>query len=333
MNTTTLNVSELSYSITDVFNVYIQPPICLIGILLTLVIVRTTFSLRHQSFLFRLFCIRSTSDLIVLIIYFPLFIVKCVSLCSQGYSYWAKVYESYLSIFLGGSLQTFSSLLEIISIIFQYLLIEHSQSLFSETKWYLVVLVSAVVSFLVSSMALSVRGITPFSNGKTSDLFILSLNSFGHTNAGRILLLIYGLVRGLLIVIIMLILNMLLIISYRKYLNRKKHVARLKNSTSVVHASNSANGPSQQTMFNSSKSNMARLVRAMGIYFLLTNLPYAVGPFLVTFNLDSAVVTNYSILMNFIFYMSKCLIFFIFLFFNRSFYKYFISSLKKIFRR
>lgn len=225
--------STLSTShIADLFNVYILPPICLAGVLLNLLSSIVSFHFRHNRIFFYML-ISSFSDMTFLFINFFLIIIRCGSLCPIGYTYASKVYEIFIYLYIGSTLLMFSSLLEILVLIHQYAIIKQIDPIKSINKYYILTLL-AIVSLGLNTPVFIIRkiGINAYSN------HVVELNDFGRSDTGRYVSIIYGLVRGLLLMIFLFIPNVMLSIEFRKYVAKKRRIKSVNilliNSSNLI---------------------------------------------------------------------------------------------------
>jgi hypothetical protein len=106
------NVMELTTSYIDIGNTFILPPICIIGIITSLIciIVLKNIKLGVNQY----FYIASISDLIFSVTCFSIGFIRCGSFCSFGYSYIARIFELYVYTFLTNSCLLFSLLIDLL---------------------------------------------------------------------------------------------------------------------------------------------------------------------------------------------------------------------------
>jgi hypothetical protein len=224
-STLPVNSQPLTTLIADIFNVYVLPPLCLVGIILNALSVRTTHKLR-QTCTFFYMEISALSDLSFLAINSFLFIIRCGSLCSLGYTYVAKFYEIYIYLFVGSSLLMYSSLIDIIIVFDQYFIIKNKSFLQKINKIY-ILLPLALVSLALSTPTFLIREIgqrTFYTNGVDSTLFVLASNDLGKSDLGRVISVVYGIYRGLVLLVFIFIGNMLLTLEFKKYVSKKQHL-------------------------------------------------------------------------------------------------------------
>ncbi len=231
-----LNSIPLTAFISDVFNVYVLPPLCYMGVVLNLLCIIVTHKLKAtKTFLYME--LTSLSDFLFLLINSSLFIIRCGSLCNLGYTFGAKAYEIYIYLFIGSSLLFFSSLVEILILFDQYLTIKNRPLKF---KTNMLVAVFSVISLAASTPTFLTRRIGTqnfYINGELFVLFVSTSNDLGRSNTGRVLNIAYGLYRGMALLVFLFIGNLLLTIEYHKFINKKNKITGASFTTKIYNQS------------------------------------------------------------------------------------------------
>ena len=107
------NLYTLSDKTTDILNTFILPIISFFSILCGLVCVIVLSNKKLKGIIFQHMKVISIANLVYALINFFLFIIRCGRLCPYGYDYGAKVYEYYIYLTIGKSLELFVILLDL----------------------------------------------------------------------------------------------------------------------------------------------------------------------------------------------------------------------------
>lgn len=314
------NDQNLLPIITDIFNVLILPPICFAGILLSLFCIIVTNKFKN-NIVFFFIKINAVSDLSFLTINFFIGIIRCGSICPLDTTYEAKFYEKYIYLFIGSSFLMVSSLIEILIILVQYLTI-CKINLFEKINKYFILLIFLLLSIILNSPIMIIRKIDKAISPENEEIFTLQLNEYGKTESGRILSIIYGLIRGAFLFILLFISNCMLTYEYRKYLKSKKKIHFAPKSTLASRHQSKIGTRSDETVQTSSKiaklnTKMSSMLISMSVYFLISHLPFSAAPILFALNVNKTFYNGFLIFANFVLFVSHGFTFFIFFFFNR----------------
>ena len=308
--------------ITDIFNVFILPPICFIGILLSLLCILITNRIKNNT-IFLYIKINAFSDMIFLTINFFIGIIRCGEICPLDTTYAAKFYEIYIYLYIGSTILMISSFTEIFIIIIQYLTIRKI-NIIEKLNPKIVLFGFLIIALILNSPIFIIRKIDEKVDAQNVSIYSIQLNDFGKTDSGRLTLILYGLVRGAFLFIILFICNILLTFEYRKYLNKKKkiqHTTKTQVTNSINKSFSKTENNSDGTTKSTSKiehlnSRMSSMLISMSVYFLISHLPFSVAPILFALNVNSTFYNGFLILANFVLFMSHGFTFFVFFLFN-----------------
>ena len=236
------STESLSFPIYDYSNVFLLPAICLFGILTStlniIVLVRT--KLKEDVHLIML--IASVSDLSFLLTQVFIAVIRCGALCPYGYSYAANVYGSYVYLFVGYSIVTFSALVEVTVSIDRLLLLSNRGK--SATGWRFsvrcLILLAVSVALLLPEQVLA-REIIPMGAIERSYqdanncsirtyelLYKKTIKSSWLVPAIQIPMTILSVIKGPLLIGMVFLTNVMVVVKFKAYLDKKKKMTKSK---------------------------------------------------------------------------------------------------------
>lgn len=324
--------NDLLPIITDIFNVFILPVICFIGIILSIFCIIVVNQFKNNMVFFYI-KVNAASDLIFLAINFFIGIIRCGSFCTLDTTYVAKFYEKYIYLFIGSTFLMISSLIEIQIILSQYLTIRKI-NYFEKINKYTFLIIISIVSVILNSPIFIVRNIEKKITSDNHTIYSLQLNAFGQSESGKILSIMYGLIRGAFLFILLFITNCLLTYEYKIYLKNKKKIHHTQISVSASRTQTKQESKSIDTLTNSLKienrnARISSMLISMSVYFLISHIPFSAAPILFALDVDKTFYNGFLILANFVLFMSHGFTFFIFFFFNKRFRQQTYFLLKK----
>lgn len=314
------DTNDLLPLITDIFNVFILPVVCFAGIILSIFCIIVVNQFKNNIVLFYI-KLNAVSDLIFLVINFFIGIIRCGSFCTLDTTYAAKFYEKYIYLYIGSTFLMISSLIEIQIIITQYLTIRKI-TFFEKIHKYTYLFIISIISLFLNSPIFIVRKIDKKVNSENETIYSLQLNNFGQTEPGRILSIIYGLIRGVFLFILLLITNCLLTYEYKIYLKNKIKIHHYPIAISTSRDQSKPEAQSIDTSTNLLKienrnARMSSMLISMSVYFLISHIPFSAAPILFALNVNKTFYNGFLIFANFILFVSHGFTFFIFFFFNK----------------
>lgn len=157
-----------------------------------------------------------------------LFLIRCGSICGQGTTHWAQLYELYLILFVDSSLYFGGSLVQI-AISFQlYFSITQRFKRLNNVSPNKVMLVFLVVSFVFgTSILFSFKAsvnheLTIYANGNV-EWNVAYRNSLDWSNKMLVYIALFFLIiSNKIFLVILIIINVLLYVELRKIMTRKK---------------------------------------------------------------------------------------------------------------
>jgi hypothetical protein len=235
---------DITSRIADLGNVFILPFINMFGVIANTLCIIVFSSNRFKSEVYVFMLISSICDFILALSWFSSFIIRCGVYCNVGYSYAAKLYEQIIYLYLGNTCLSFT--------IFNDLYLSFTK-LFSlsnkmSKRTYLIqhrnkiIFVLIVVSVLINiPVYLISREVTLIGyliirkdqiNSNDSAIYLKSLysvknNFIANDTNGRIFLLILTIMRGLFLLILLAIINIIILYKFKTYIVKK--IELLKN--------------------------------------------------------------------------------------------------------
>lgn len=234
----------LSTIITDIANVFVLPPLCLIGMLLNLIciIVILQPELKGEIYSFMLF--HSICDFIFLLICFFTFIIRCGSFCKHSYTYGAKTYELFIYLFIGNSFLQFDTLIDILvsfnrlnSFSLNYKNPTSSINKFKgfdlKSKCILLIICSLLLNAPSYLITRSVQKIGLLQTQNYEPIYSIATNWIGENVLITSLLFILSLSRGFLLLMLLFVLNIIIGCKFKKHMEQKRRVMPTKLSTAT----------------------------------------------------------------------------------------------------
>ena len=231
---------DLSARISDISNVYILPPLCLLGIIFNTITLFVLIKSNLKKEIFRFILITTVCDLCFLVINSFTFLIRCGSLCATGYTFSSKFYELYVHLYIGNTFLLFGTLLNIIVSLSRFfsLSAKSTKSKFEklrfEIKCFGLILVSLIVnapSYLISR-SVQLLGYLEFRtqiDANTTQLnyealYSATTNDIGKNAVLTSFLFVLTVFRGLFLLILLFVINVLIGYKFAKYLENKKKI-------------------------------------------------------------------------------------------------------------
>jgi hypothetical protein len=239
----------LSSIVTDVGNVYILPPICLFGIFFNLLSVITLFRSNLKSSIYQFMLINSTCDLVFLSICLLTVIIRCGRFCPYDYSYYSKLYEQYIYLYIGNTILAFGALLDI-AVSLQKLASFSSTSkktkkltLFSKlnsfsikTKSIVLIILALLLnvpSYLITrnvqligylKVKIDYEQNNPMKVYQLKHLYALLTNDLGRGVLAKFLLFALTVFRSFFLLLLLFIINIIIGYKFNKHIETKKRI-------------------------------------------------------------------------------------------------------------
>lgn len=249
--------SSLTSRIADYSNVYLLPLVCLFGMITSLISIVVILT-RNPPFFARLLkrelhalnktldyiLLNSLIDFTFLLVESFLFIIRCGTLCPHGFTYTAKFYEIYVYLYLGYVLIGAQVFLNIY-VAFDMLQMLNAKTYVSQGRGliYVVTLICVTMSITVNlPVFLLSKQIVPFGiympngpNSTHSELLYTSVIRPGfETRLAQDLLTLCLVIKNPVMYISLVVLNILVIKRYRKYIKSKKTLVSPAQSCNLI---------------------------------------------------------------------------------------------------
>lgn len=234
-----LDLSGLTTKYIDTGNTFILPLICLINIVsstICLIVLKNLKTGINQYLM-----LFSISDFIFAIICLTIGFIRCGSFCTFSHSFISKCIELYIYIPISCACLLFSLLVDLDVTIkkLKSFSIKHQNKannfLIDENKIRIsiFILVSLLVNIIIYPMTRKVNelGYLLTNNNTITLMYQISNNSIGNIRSIQIFVYILSIFRGLLLIIILAIINLIVLIKYRRYMfNRTKSFTQNSNN-------------------------------------------------------------------------------------------------------
>lgn len=311
MNNSNLNLynstSSLSTRLSDVFNVFVLTPICFIGIFFNLssviILIQIIRNKKDKRNVFTYMLLNQLVDLLFCIINIFVIVIRCGQYCSYAYTYYAKLYEQYVFLFIGNCVSLFGTLLEI-SINYDRIKSFNSNkkpNLVSfKTKCFILIIFVLLINTPIYLVARNVTLIGVLTNDKDSYLYLVLSNQIGQNFYGKLFIFILTLLRGLVLLNVLFCLNLYIVLKFKNHMRKKLAISGLNNR---------------------SESRVTKFVLVTSLFYLIGNVPSSVSPILYIFEVDRLLYENYLIFGNLVLFISHGSFFFIYYFSNNIFKK------------
>ena len=244
-STRSLSSASLDYS-----NVFIIPSICLFGLVTStlniIVLAKLNFCLSKKEtkpdYYHLYMLIVSLSDFSFLLTQLFIAIIRCGVLCSFSYTYVAKLYELYVYLTVGYVIITFSALVDIsVAIDRVRLMSDCKLKLASRQKFALRCIILLVLSAIVIlpdyvlTNEVTAKGVLLTVSQRGNETWysyeILYAKSSKYTTESATLQIpvaVTAVIKGPVMIGLMVIVDSLVVIKFRAYLNRKVAITRSK---------------------------------------------------------------------------------------------------------
>ena len=352
------SLSTLSLRLTDIANVYVLPPICLVGIVTNLLCLVCILQPENRSnTVFHFMLVNTVTDFCFLSICVFIVIIRCGVYCNHGYAFFSKLYEQYIYLFVGNSFLLFGTLMDIMVSLnrlmsFSSKVSSKAATKFKNISWTHRCVILSILAMIINTPSYLVsRQVQPIgllvttfefndtmynhTNETTVTVTILysSVTNFIGTNPiGKTLLFVLTVLRGFALLVILFLINIAIRFKLAAHLKRKRKLVKVRSSGMSVITNEATVTPGLSTnkkpttaaagnrpQGNSSESNITAFVLVMCSVYLVGNLPNSISPILFTIGLNSVTYNTYVVFGNFMLFSSHGCYFFIYYIFNRDF--------------
>jgi hypothetical protein len=254
------STSTLSSRFADYFNVYFLPSVCFIGVVSNLITIVILARPNLKGDIYQYMLLNTIVDLVFVLICIFTVIFRCGIFCSYAYTYWAKLYEKYIFLYVGNICLLFGGLLYLkVSIsrlgsfshsqkrcfLYEKLLVKFASSkMIALMEHALLLLVSVIVNYVIYIIPRHVRKIgllkivqpasawSLLSNETNAHyyerLFSVQLNPIGNDQTAKLVIFIITIARGFFLLCLILVLNVILCYKFRRHINAKKAITLQK---------------------------------------------------------------------------------------------------------
>jgi hypothetical protein len=343
MNEDTIKIKDFSWT-------FILPSICLFGFFTNLINIIVFLKLKSKNPIYKLMLSNSISNFFYSLICFFVFIMRCGQYCTIQNTYWVKIYEKYLFYYLTSVLGLFNIFIEVCVAIQRYMIVAN-KSLPKKLPIRLIILVLFILSLVLYTPNMFYRQIISVKNHNSTSFIIQTSND---QYIAKLILTVISGMRGLLILFLLLIINLLLLHRFKYQVEKKKHIKTIRrtsdndNTINKKHDGQHLMTPEQHfTRATSVKSlrtsgkgndndlrakkNMTRMVIWMSIFFFIGNLLNSLSFYILEFTQNSFIfITYYVLISNSLLFTSHGINIFFYYFFNKNYRNIFKDN--KIFK-
>jgi hypothetical protein len=228
---------NLTTRFSDYNNVFTLPLICALGMTFSLTSLVVAFQIKRRDHIMQYILANSLIDFLFLLTQLFLFLIRCGSLCAHGYTRAAKIYENYIYLFVGYTLNTFQALYNILMAIDRLSLFSASSCFAStlttrrKTHWYFVLFLTLalllnVPEYLLSRnvQAVAILISTELSSTGTSVEYLYNwiTKDDWRVDHLKIFLTIFALLKSPFLYIVMGAYNILVGVKFRNFIKKKK---------------------------------------------------------------------------------------------------------------
>jgi hypothetical protein len=233
------SLGSLSNRVLDYGYVYFIPFACLLSILTNLISVIVLAQPNLKELLFKYMLLNSALDIITFSLVFWMMLVRCGSLCSLGYSYYSKIYEQYIFLYLQNVSQFYSNCLDLHITFIRLLVFSKSlkkiadQFISQRIKFGCIVLLGLLIplnNIFTNEIVKIGSLVNEFDNStKIEHLFLVKTKSIEQNVFLKSFLIILNLLTSSFFIGASLAANLILIYKFKKYIKGKRKLCRFKD--------------------------------------------------------------------------------------------------------
>jgi len=193
-----------------------------------------------KEILFKYMFVNSTLDIITFSLAFWMMIVRCGSLCSLGYSYYSKIYEQYIFLYLQNVSQFYSNCMDLHITFIRLLVFSKSLKKFADRfisqriKFGCIVLLGLLIplnNIFTNEIVKIGSLVDEFNNStKMEHLFLVKAKSIEQNIYLKSFLIILNLFTSAFFIGVSLAANLILIYKFKKYIKGKRKMCRFKDT-------------------------------------------------------------------------------------------------------
>jgi hypothetical protein len=229
------SLSGLSIKTIDDLNVYVLPFIssyCLLGNMICIIIFSNKI---FNGIIYQLMMIESIAAILYSILNFFIFIFRCGIHCPYGYDYSSKIYELYVYIYIGKSIELFIILIDLSLSVLRYRsfsikkkITKADNNLKRIIMIGVFILISLITCIIIVILTRTVDQIGYLSfnqtlNNKTTDrpLFTVIRSKLSNDQTFNIIVQIVTMVQGPGLLIIIMVINIMITVKLKRFLTKK----------------------------------------------------------------------------------------------------------------
>ncbi|RNA08300.1 hypothetical protein BpHYR1_043615 [Brachionus plicatilis] len=286
--------------ISNIGNVYIVPPLCSLGFLLNILCIITFIRLCKQGNIFKYFLVKTIAESIILFTGALIPLGFCIQ-CSVYQSLPQMIHQYILVGYLIPVSYTFSGFCEIIITVDRILILKNKEK--NSISYKVVMIVILILSVFMFLPLLFSRYLKELPENK----FVLLRTAFGSSADFSIYLSITVLVRNTFFFVSLVVSNILLLVQFRKYIDKKYKLFNGLTRSKDLSNSSSVKSESSNNKKDDPEKRLTRMTLTLSLIFILSRGLQSVGsisssidkgnqiqfnPFTTIFNFCSNVV-NY----------------------------------------
>jgi hypothetical protein len=220
--------ANLSTRFADYSNVYVLPVVCAFGLLTSLASLVVAFQIKQRDHIVEYILANSLIDFLFLLTQFFLFLIRCGTLCPWGYTRASKLYENYIYLFVGYTLNTFQALFNLLMAIQCLRLFSSQRRRTNQIKnhWFYILFVILALGLnapsILFSRELTVVGIYVAPNGKADYLYEwLAINAW-HQGFLKLFRTLLAIMKTPFLYVLMGVFNILVAVRFRSFIRKKQ---------------------------------------------------------------------------------------------------------------
>ena len=243
------SIETLSLRPIDYGNVIILPVLILFSMLTNILSLVVLFQTALKKIIFKHMLLMCFFDFYTLLSAFWLCLIRCGALCSHNisYSYGSKFYELYFYLYLTNVsifLSNIMDLLIALNRLFSFSLTKHPTEKLCKIplKWEILAWIVASFIFAIPNYILtrevSQIGYLNVNNGTHSmyePLYQVQTNKLGSVKLVKLLLFFIALLRKPFPLFVLCLVNLLMGVRFKKYVNEKRKIVPIHNSKPSMH--------------------------------------------------------------------------------------------------
>jgi hypothetical protein len=310
---------------TDVYYTFFVPVLAVLGFLFNMLTFLILSGKQFRNNFYISMRMITLSDSLFMFLCIFLVIIRCGRFCPYSYRFEAKIYELYIYLFIGNSLNTFVTL-NYISISINRLVSFRIKKNFKVYPGFrilipLMIIISLFMNSIIYILCRSVRltenlkisGSNSTFSMREVDFFRVETNHMGNNQIVNVLVTILVFFKGLILSTVLLFINILIVYKYKSHISNNKLIIKYQSSN--------------QKKILSKEQRVTSMILWTNSFYLVGNVPSCFAP--IIFRMCSNhIYENFLLFTNTFLFMFHASNFFLIFASNSSFRKTFKSVRK-----